>query len=143
MKTSLNKFATFVAFLTLASLIASIWSGTRSIREVQVVTVKEAIVMTETQRIDLFIDELLTPKAASCFKKVLTAESNTNPLALNSSSGAFGVGQLLPSTYNNIGLKKSSDSLAEVVASLVYISHHYGSNGTCAAWHSEQTIHSY
>ena len=143
MNTRFNRLATFLAILTTVSLVASIWSATRTVRQIQIVTVKEAIVMTETQRIDLFINELLTPKSASCFKKVLTAESHTNPLALNPSSGAFGVGQLLESTYDNIGLKKSQNSLAQVVASLAYISRHYGSGGTCAAWQSERTIHSY
>jgi len=143
MNQKLNRFASFVAILTVLSLVASIWSATRQIKEIRVVTVKEAIVMTETQRIDLFINELLTPKSAQCFINIITAESHHNPHALNTSSGAYGVGQLLESTYNNIGLKKSSSSLAQVVASLAYISRHYGSGGTCAAWKSEQTIHSY
>jgi hypothetical protein len=143
MKTQFNRFATFLAVLTTVSLIASVWSASRTIKEVQIVTVKQAIVMTEPERIDLFINELLTPHSASCFKKILTAESHSNPKALNKSSGAYGVGQLLASTYENIGLKKSDNSLAQVVAALAYISRHYGSGGTCAAWHSEQTTHSY
>ena len=108
-----------------------------------VVEYKQVVLATDSQRINIFIDELLTPKSASCFKKILNAESHFNPLAKNPTSSAKGVGQLLASTYTNIGLKHSTDGLAQVVASLAYVSRHYGSGGTCAAWQSERTHHSY
>jgi len=142
MKSQFNRFASFLAILTTVSLVASVWSATRTIREVQIVTVKEAIVMTDKQRIDLFIDELLEPKSAKCFRNILMAESNMRPQAKNKSSGAMGVGQLLASTYHNIGLKHSNDGLAQTVAAIAYVSRHW--NGSmCAAWHNEQTKHNY
>jgi hypothetical protein len=139
------RFGIFVSALAIMSMIFSTLSSAAIIRTpvVKVVTIKEALVMSDKERINLFIDELLTPRSAKCFKAILMAESNMRPNALNKSSGAMGVGQLLGETYQNIGLKHSNDGLAQVVASLAYISRHYGSSGTCAALKAEQTKHSY
>jgi len=139
------RFGIFVSALAIMSMIFSTLSSAALIRTpvVKVVTIKEALVMSDQERINLFIDELLTKKSAKCFKAILMAESNMRPKAYNHSSGAKGVGQLLNETYQNIGLKHSNDGLAQVVASLAYISRHYGSSGTCAALKAEQTKHSY
>ena len=135
----------FVAALAIFSMVFSTLSSAQNFNApvVKVVTIKEALVMSDQERINLFIDELLTKKSAKCFKAILMAESNMRPKAYNRSSGAKGVGQLLNETYQNIGLKHSNDGLAQVVASLAYISRHYGSSGTCAALKAEQTNHSY
>lgn len=109
----------------------------------EVVQITEVNLSTQNQRVNLFIDELLSKKSAKCFKAVLKAESHFNPSAKNPDSTAKGMGQLLESTYRNIGLRHSADPLAQVVASLAYISRHYGSGGTCAAWKSEKYTHSY
>ena len=111
---------------------------------VKVVRVQEALILTDPQKINIFIDELLTTKSATCFRNILNAESNMRPKAYNKSTGAKGVGQLLSSTYHNIGLKHSGDPIAQVVASLAYISRHYGgSNAVCNAWQVERTKHFY
>ena len=140
------RFGYFIAALAIASMIFSILASTKSLATptVRVITVKEAIVMSDQERINLFIDELLTDKSAKCFRNILMAESNMRPAALNHHSGAKGVGQLLSSTYQNIGLKHSNDGLAQVVASLSYISRHYGGkNSVCTAWKVERTKHFY
>ena len=98
---------------------------------------KQYITVTDSQRIQLFVNELLTPKSASCFRKVLTKESHFNAFAKNPFSSASGVGQLLNSTYQNLGLRKTNDYLAQVVATLSYIGERYGSAGTCGAWKHE------
>ena len=102
-----------------------------------VVNYKEVLIATDQQRIDLFISELLTPKSAKCFRKVLTKESHFNPFAKNPISSASGVGQLLQSTYTNLGLRKTNDPLGQVVATLSYVGERYGSAGTCGAWKHE------
>ena len=99
--------------------------------------------MNENSRIDHLIDEVLTPRSAKCFRQILFIESRFDTKAINPTSGAFGLGQLLPSTYRNIGFKKSTDGLAQTVAALAYISRHYGSGGACAALKSEQTKNYY
>lgn len=100
---------------------------------IQVVTVNEAVMLTEKQRVTLFIDELMTKKQASCLKWILNKESHTNSKAKNPKSSAKGMGQLLDSTYRNIGLKHSADPIAQVVAIVAYTSRHYGAGGACAA----------
>ena len=142
-----TRTVTIATALSLVSITLSVVTEATFIQQKkvvhEVVQVKEVILATDSQRINLFIDELLTPSSAACFKKILNAESHFNPKAKNPYSSAKGVGQLLASTYANIGLKHSTDGLAQVVASIAYISRHYGSGGTCAAWKSERTIHSY
>ena len=105
---------------------------------------KQYITVTDKERINLFISELLTPKSASCFRKILNAESHFNPNAKNPFSSASGVGQLLNSTYKNLGLRKTNDALAQVVATLSYIGRHYGGvNSTCSAWRYWQHHNNY
>jgi hypothetical protein len=136
----LGFFLTAIAISTiLFSILAA--AGSAANPTIRVITVKQAIVMNEQQQIDLFISELLEPKSAECFRYILNAESHMNPKAVNASTGAKGIGQLLSSTYHNIGLKHSPDGLAQTVASIAYISRHYGS--MCAAAQVEKTKHFY
>ena len=77
--------------------------------------------------------ELMDKKSFHCLKAVITTESHNNAYAKNPKSSARGVGQLLASTYRNLGLKHSNDPRAQLVAMLAYISERYGSGGSCAA----------
>lgn len=81
--------------------------------------------------------ELLTPKSYKCLVAVITIESHDNPFAKSPTSSARGVGQLLASTYRNLGLKHSNDPKAQLIAMLAYISERYGSGGACAALQHE------
>ena len=130
--TALSLFSILLSIVTMSTILEQ----KKVVREV--VEVKTVLVVTDKQRINLFIGQLLTPKSATCLRKLLNAESRFDANAKNPSSSARGVGQLLESTYTNIGLKHSSDGLAQVVASLAYISRRYGSAGTCGAWKHEQ-----
>ena len=105
----------------------------------EIVVPQSAILFTDEQRINFFIGELLTPTQASCFRKVLNHETHQmNALARNPRSTATGVGQLLKSTYRNLGFKTTvRDAIAQTVAALAYISERYGSAGPCGAWHHE------
>lgn len=80
-----------------------------------------------------FARELLTKTDYKCFSALLTKESHWRNVA-NKHSSAKGVGQLLDTTYRNIGMKHSNEPTAQVVASLAYIGRKYGSGGPCAAW---------
>ena len=104
----------------------------------EVVVSQSAILFTDEQRINFFVSELLTPHQAACFKKILIHESHMNALAKNPLSSATGVGQLLKSTYRNLGFKTTvRDAIAQTVAALAYISERYGSAGPCGAWKHE------
>jgi hypothetical protein len=77
---------------------------------------------------------LLTEQSYKCLTLLLGKESAWNAAAENPSSSASGIGQLLDSTYRNLGMKKSKDSVPQLVATLAYIGRKYGSGGSCAAW---------
>jgi hypothetical protein len=136
-----------VAVLAIFSLVFSISTTATLIEQkkitYKVVEYKQVILATDSQRMNLFIDELLTPKSAKCFRKILMVESHMNPRAKNPTSSARGVGQLLASTYVNLGMKHSEDSLAQVVASLAYIGRFYGSAGPCGALAHERKMNWY
>jgi len=128
-----------ILFLTVTTS-GLIWKQSPATR---VITVNDAVNLTDAQKINLVINELMTPQSAKCFRQILTVESHMNPYAKNPHSSARGVGQLLASTYQNLGLQHSADPLAQVVAALAYISRHYGGhNSVCSAWAFERS-HNY
>jgi hypothetical protein len=114
-------------------LIISITNGLTSGQPIKVVTIQVPVVMNNQQKVQAFVNELMTKRQANCLLWIFDKESHTNPNAKNPTSSAKGIGQLLDSTYKNIGLKHSADPIAQVVASIAYISRHYGSDGACAA----------
>jgi hypothetical protein len=74
----------------------------------------------------------------SCLDKLWTRESHWNNTADNPSSTAYGIAQLLDSTWAHTGIEKTSDGYRQVDAGLVYIDKVYGS--PCNAWaHSQKT----
>jgi len=78
--------------------------------------------------------ELLTPRQYECFERIASRESHWRSDSKNPSSSARGIGQLLDSTYKNIGMKHSDAPVAQTVAALAYIGRRYGSAGPCGAW---------
>jgi hypothetical protein len=121
-----------ITLLALIILTNGITSPT-STSIVKVIEIKQVLFLNDKQKVSLFIDELMIPRQAKCLKWILTKESHMDSKAKNPKSSAKGVGQLLDSTYKNIGLKHSADPMAQVVASIAYISRHYGSGSACAA----------
>ena len=113
--------------LALSSIVLSTMLTEKKVTH-KVVTIKEVVFSSEKQRIQLFLDELLTKKSARCLKAIFQAESHTNPKAKNPRSTAKGVGQLLKGTYKNIGLKHSEDGLAQTVAAIAYVARFWGGN---------------
>jgi len=126
---------TLIAILAISILLMALISNGLVYRTqpANVIRVQDAIVLDDQTKVGLFVNELMNQRQASCLLWIFNKESHTNPNAKNPSSSARGVGQLLESTYRNIGLKHSADPLAQVVASIAYISRHYGSDGACAA----------
>ena len=78
--------------------------------------------------------ELLTDKQFQCLTRLIGKESAWNSQAKNPSSTAIGIGQLLESTYGNLGMKHSTAPVPQMVATLAYIGRKYGSAGPCGAW---------
>src|SRR3954466_222275 len=70
-----------------------------------------------------------------CLDKLWTRESHWNNKADNPSSTAYGIAQLLDSTWAHTGFTKTSDGYRQVDAGLVYIDKVYGS--PCNAWAHE------
>jgi hypothetical protein len=126
---------TLIAILAISILLMALISNGLVYRNqpANVIRVQDAIVLDDQTKVGLFVNELMNQRQASCLLWIFNKESHINPKAKNPSSSARGVGQLLESTYRNIGLKHSADPLAQVVASIAYISRHYGSDGACAA----------
>lgn len=77
--------------------------------------------------------ELLTPRDFKCFNALMSKESAWQDKK-NPTSSASGVGQLLDSTMENLGMKRSKSTVAQTVAALSYIGRKYGSGGACKAW---------
>ena len=125
--------ASLVALLLMISITNGILQPAKA--PTKIVEVKTVLVLSDKEKINLFIDEMMTTKQGNCLKQILMKESNMRPSALNKSSKAKGVGQLLDSTYKNLGLKHSADPIAQVVAAIAYVGRHYGgSNAFCDAW---------
>jgi membrane-bound lytic murein transglycosylase MltF len=76
--------------------------------------------------------ELLTKNEYSCLAKLIGKESAWNPKAENPRSTASGIGQMLDSTYSSLGMKKSNTGVAQLVATLSYISRRHVT--PCNAW---------
>jgi hypothetical protein len=74
----------------------------------------------------------------SCLESLWGKESHWDPNAQNPGSTAYGIPQLLNSTWAGTGIAKTSDGYRQIDAGLVYIDKAYGS--PCGAWsHSKST----
>lgn len=80
-----------------------------------------------------FARELLAPADFKCFNMLMSKESAWQDKK-NPTSSAEGVGQLLDSTVENLGLKRGKSRVSQTVAALSYIGRKYGSGGACKAW---------
>lgn len=70
-----------------------------------------------------------------CLYELWTLESNWRPAALNKSSNAMGIAQLMPATWVNIKVTPTKDGFKQVDAGLKYLDHRYGKvRGICRAY---------
>ena len=58
--------------------------------------------------------------------QLINNESGWNPNAQNPGSSAYGLGQFLDSTWQGVGMQKTSDPQSQVDATLKYIGNRYG-----------------
>ena len=77
--------------------------------------------------------ELLQPQQYKCLAPLIGKESAWRSVN-NPTSSAKGVGQLLASTYKNLGMRHPESEASQIIAALAYIGRKYGSGGPCAAW---------
>jgi hypothetical protein len=71
----------------------------------------------------------------TCLYELWMQESNWRPQALNKSSKAMGIAQLMPQTWVNIKVKPTTNGFEQVRAGLIYIERRYGkTNGICRAY---------
>lgn len=99
-----------------------------------IVTKTKVVAMTKPKA-EFVAKQLLTEGSYRCWKKLALLETSTiDPYAKNPKSTAIGIGQLLDSTYRNLGMKHANDEASQVVAMLAYIGRKYGSGGPCAAY---------
>ena len=75
--------------------------------------------------------DLLTTKQYKCFSRLIGKESAWKD-AKNPTSSAQGIGQLLDSTYRNLGMEHSESRVSQLVAALAYIHRRHVS--PCNAW---------
>lgn len=128
----LIKFSVRLTFLLLmATVIAYL---VPRINPEPVIVTKEVPVAMKTVDAKALAKELLTKQSYACLTKLLGKESAWDPAAKNPMSSARGIGQLLESTYDNLGMKHSSNEKAQLIATLAYIGRKYGNGGPCAAW---------
>ena len=76
--------------------------------------------------------ELLNKEQFVCLTKLVGKESAWKANAQNPNSTASGIGQLLDSTYSNLGMKKSDSGVVQLVATLSYIHRRWVT--PCNAW---------
>jgi len=69
-----------------------------------------------------------------CLYELWMRESNWRPQALNKSSKALGIAQLMPKTWRNINTIPTQDGYKQVDAGLKYIDRHYGKGAICKAY---------
>jgi hypothetical protein len=115
---------------TVTSLLVQAINPTPAIP--QLVIYKERPLLMQVDHKEL-ARELLTKKDFKCFTALMGKESAWKDKK-NPTSSASGVGQLLDSTYKNLGMTRSKSEVAQTVAALAYIGRKYGSGGPCAAW---------
>lgn len=76
--------------------------------------------------------EMFDAKSYQCFINLMMKESHLNPLAVNPTSGAQGIAQLLPSTMKSLGLAETNNPNIQIVGFIAYASRRHAS--ICGAW---------
>lgn len=143
MKLWLGLIIRMSALLLIAANIGFFVSNINPRQTTVVVVTKEVPTAMKSVKAEHIAKELLTPKNYRCLMNILHKETTgIDPHAKNPDSSARGVGQLLKSTYKNLGMKHSTDEKAQLIATLAYIGRKYGAGGPCAAWAFHKT-HNY
>lgn len=91
----------------------------------------DRLVVTSPNAIQRYALALVGPAQFSCLQPMWARESHWNSNARNA-SGAYGIAQLMPGTWRDLGLQPTSDPRRQVDAGLAYVRERYGS--PCGAW---------
>lgn len=75
----------------------------------------------------------------ACLDRLWNRESHWQPTAKNPSSTAYGIAQLLDSTWSVTGVAKTSNGYRQVDAGLAYLHAAYPA-GPCSAWAHETSV---
>jgi SLT domain-containing protein len=78
---------------------------------------------------------LVPSKEFSCLDNLIKLESHWNTKAKNRNSGAFGIFQFMPHTWENYGYVKTTNPIIQVQAGLRYIKVRYGNSCQAYAFH--------
>lgn len=120
-----------VRYAVVAVSLAIVLDAIQARPAAPLVTVQQSLMKADAKDV---ARALLTEHQFKCFTQLMGKESAWNPQAQNPTSTAAGVGQLLKSTYRNLGMKHSKEAVPQTVAALAYIGRKYGAGGPCKAW---------
>lgn len=136
-----NRFEVIIILLSIIA-VSTLFMAGRDANAVVVYKTKE--VAMKSVNVNDMAKELLTPNSYRCITKLIYLESRGNSTSVNKHSNAKGIGQLLPETYRNIGMKHSTDPKVQLIAMLAYLSRHYGGpDAPCLALAYELKHHNY
>lgn len=93
---------------------------------------QKTVVVYADRPIKQMARDLFDDRSYKCFLALTHVESRLNPLAINPTSGAQGIGQLLPSTMKSLGLKETKSANVQLLGLIAYASRRHSS--ICSAW---------
>jgi hypothetical protein len=70
---------------------------------------------------------MVSAKEYEALEELIMLESSWNPDAQNKKSTAYGLGQFIDQTWDEVGIEKSSDYRIQLVAAHSYVMQRYGS----------------
>jgi len=70
---------------------------------------------------------MVSVKEYKALEELIMLESSWNPNAQNKKSTAYGLGQLLDQTWEQVGVEKSNDYRIQLIATHKYVFERYGS----------------
>ena len=71
--------------------------------------------------------QMVSAKEYEALEELIMLESSWNSDAQNKKSTAYGLGQLIDQTWDEVGIEKSSDYRIQLIASHKYVMERYGS----------------
>jgi len=80
---------------------------------------------------------MVSVKEYEALHELIMLESSWNPDAQNKKSTAYGLGQLLDQTWQQVGIEKSADYRIQLIASHKYVMTRYGSWVKALAHHKQ------
>jgi len=80
---------------------------------------------------------MVSVKEYEALHELIMLESSWNPDAQNKKSTAYGLGQLLDQTWEQVGIEKSADYRIQLIASHKYVMMRYGSWVKALAHHKQ------